>query len=73
MSLIGRDGIEAFVSIFVTLLPHELSALLYSSSTFFFVSIHSFILNIFLSFPFLTMNLMIYADFECILCGSSFT
>ncbi|KAH0660517.1 hypothetical protein KY289_029265 [Solanum tuberosum] len=37
MILVGRDRIEAFVSIFVTLLPHELSALLYSSSTFFFI------------------------------------
>ncbi|KAG5600228.1 hypothetical protein H5410_031598 [Solanum commersonii] len=35
------DRIEAFVSIFVTFLPHELSALLYSSSTFFFASIDS--------------------------------
>ncbi|WMV33684.1 hypothetical protein MTR67_027069 [Solanum verrucosum] len=37
MILVGRDRIEAFVSIFVTFLPHELSALLYSSSTFFFI------------------------------------
>ncbi|XP_055829208.1 uncharacterized protein LOC129898621 isoform X2 [Solanum dulcamara] len=37
MNLVGRDRIEAFVSIFVTLLPHELSSLLYSSSTFFFI------------------------------------
>ncbi|XP_049409790.1 uncharacterized protein LOC125872998 isoform X2 [Solanum stenotomum] len=37
MILVGRDQIEAFVSIFVTFLPHELSALLYSSSTFFFI------------------------------------
>nr|XP_016458489.1 PREDICTED: uncharacterized protein LOC107782156 isoform X3 [Nicotiana tabacum] len=37
MNLMGRDRIEAFVSFFVTLLPHELSALLYSTSTFFFI------------------------------------
>nr|XP_016456612.1 PREDICTED: uncharacterized protein LOC107780580 isoform X2 [Nicotiana tabacum] len=37
MNLVGRDRIEAFVSFFVTLLPHELSALLYSTSTFFFI------------------------------------
>ncbi|CAN4097593.1 unnamed protein product [Withania somnifera] len=37
MNLVGRDGIMSFVSIFVTVHPHELSALLYSSSTFFFV------------------------------------
>ncbi|XP_047270880.1 uncharacterized protein LOC107873242 isoform X11 [Capsicum annuum] len=35
MNLVGRDRIESFVSIFVTVLPHELFALLYSSSTFF--------------------------------------
>ncbi|XP_059301452.1 uncharacterized protein LOC132053427 isoform X2 [Lycium ferocissimum] len=37
MNLVGRDKIESFVSIFVTLLPHELSPLLYSTSTFFFI------------------------------------
>ncbi|XP_019257562.1 PREDICTED: uncharacterized protein LOC109235773 isoform X2 [Nicotiana attenuata] len=37
MNLVARDRIEAFVSFFVTLLPHELSALLYSTSTFFFI------------------------------------
>lgn len=37
MKLVGRDRIEAFISIFVTVLPHELSALLYSTSTFFFI------------------------------------
>ncbi|KAJ8537205.1 hypothetical protein K7X08_035606 [Anisodus acutangulus] len=31
------NRIEAFVSIFVTVLPHELSSLLYSTSTFFFI------------------------------------
>ncbi|KAM3309110.1 putative protein isoform X3 [Capsicum chacoense] len=35
MNLVGRDRIESFVSIFVIVLPHELFALLYSSSTFF--------------------------------------
>lgn len=36
--IISKSRLDAFASVFVTLHPHETSALLHSSSCFFFVS-----------------------------------
>ena len=74
----ARSYLHGILSMFVTVHPHETSALLHSSSCFFFVSSHSPSSTLtlqFLSFsPSYPIGFSLWsADFECLLCGSSAT
>lgn len=61
MNMIRRPRLDAILSIFVTVHPHETSILLHSSSCFFFVSLplpsHSTLIH---SFTFITYYIYIY-------------
>lgn len=79
MEKIGKSRVEAFMSWFVKVHPHEISLLFYSTSTFFFVSsarlwnhLCMYLMCLCFYFERLTFNIFWFADFECIFCGSSF-
>lgn len=74
----GRNRFDAIISVFVTVHPHESSALLHSFFCFFFVSFSSQCYACDLTFSMFFFRLTIYwfldrfADFECLFRSSTF-